>query len=91
MAEELDKETIEGLDNLFNAWLIENHMLSKGGVIYEGTAEGQIKEDNNGNPVRVNPETLRSKINNSVDGFAQYVQQQNPSIRITLEEQPFPE
>ncbi len=91
MAEELSKETVDALDKLFNAWLAENYMISKGGVIYEGTKDGRIKQDEKGEKVRANPETLRNKISNKDAGFAHYVQKHNKSIHITVQEQPFPE
>ena len=91
MANPLDKETQDALDTLFNIWLAEHAMMSKDGVIYAATKDGHIKQDKKGQWVRANPDVLRRSICSQQDGFAQYVQKKNPSIRIILRENPYPE
>lgn len=85
----LDKKTESAMDKLFNAWLAENNMISKGGVIYEGTkdtaAKDHIKQDNEGNPVRADAKLLREKINDG--SFEQYVQKKNKDAHITIKDQ----
>ena len=87
----LGEDLVKAMDKLFNAWLAENKLISKGGVIYEGTEDGQLKIDKQGNPVRANAEALREKIASQTDGFEQYVQKHNKSVQIEIQPQPYPQ
>ena len=75
-------ELLDAIDTLFNAWLAENNMISKGGVIYAGTAQGDILEDKKGNPVAVPAEKLRAMLNTGE--FAQFVQKNNPAVQVNV-------
>ncbi len=86
----LGGDLVAAMDKLFNAWLADNNMLSKGGVIFEGTKDGQIKQDGQGNPVKADAENLREKIVNKEDGFEPYVQKHSKSTQITIQQQPYP-
>lgn len=66
----LDEETLAVIDKLFNAWLAQDELVSKGGVIYEGTTEGDPKTDAQGNPIRANATELRQKIPEEFNSYA---------------------
>lgn len=85
----LDEKGTDAMDKLFNAWLTENHMISKGGVIYEGTKNGEVKQDNDGNPVRANPDLLREKVGDDKHGFEQYVSKNGKSTQVTTTQHDF--
>ena len=87
----LDEKSVLAMDKLFNSWLAENNMISKDGSIYQGTAEGQIKQDDRGNPVLVEPETLRDALGSQEDGFEQTVQKKNSSVEVIVQQQKYPE
>lgn len=96
---EIDPGTVDAMDNLFNAWLAENHMINRGGVIYEAMTErgreGEIKmgPDEQGNPVgvRADAERLRQMVMDKDNGFEHYVHQHKKSMLITVYQQPYPE
>jgi len=87
----LDGERVAAMDLLFNAWLAEQKMISKGGVIYEGTTSGQIKQDENGAPVRANAKTLRDIIASNESGFAKFAQKNNKAVQLLIQQQPYPQ
>lgn len=87
----LPEDTVAAMDKLFNAWLAENNMISKGGVIYEATEDGQIKTDANGNPVRADAQALREKIRSNAGGFQQYLEKNHAPVKVDIQQQPYPE
>jgi hypothetical protein len=78
----LEDDELNAIDTLFNAWLAENNMISKGGVIYAGTAKGDILEDKKGNPVAVPAEKLRAMLD--AGDFSQFVQKNNPAVQVNV-------
>ena len=86
-----DPELVKVMDKLFSSWLAENEKISKGGVIYEGTKDGQLKRDKLGNPVKTDPEALREKIASKTDGFEPYVQEHNKSVQLTIHQRAHPD
>ncbi|AHE65947.1 hypothetical protein [Legionella oakridgensis] len=89
--QELDAATVDALDKLFNAWLVENNMMSKGGVIYEMDEKGSIKKDSAGNPVKADADKLRELISNSAHGFEAYVHNKNAEVAISSRQHAYPE
>ncbi len=88
----LSDEIVAAMDKLFNAWLAENSLISKGGVIYEGDKNGNIKQNKQNEPIKADPIMLRQKINsNDADGFAHYVQHHNKAVHLTIRLQEYPE
>ncbi|WP_419419988.1 hypothetical protein ACNVED_01375 [Legionella sp. D16C41] len=69
----LDAQTATALDNLFNAWLAENEMVSKDSVIYESEADGHTKVDKNGKAIKADAERVRQLIADRDQGFGQYL------------------
>ena len=61
-------------------------MITKGGIIYQGTKNGAIETDANGELKRVAPTEIKA----AIAGFEQYVQKTNKSAQITVVEQNFP-
>ncbi len=98
-AEGVDEETALAMDTIFNAWLAKDHMISKGGVIYEGTDSGEIKKNDQGGDVRVTGdklEKLKENIGSSEEGglkkFVQdRVEEHKSTITLEVFEQKFPE
>jgi hypothetical protein len=68
--EPLDESSVAAMDKLFNAMLAEHQMISKGGTIYQGTKNGEIETDKNGELKKADPQEVKAKI----EGFEQYVQ-----------------
>ena len=89
--EPLDQDLVAAMDKSFNAWLADHAMVSKGGVIYEGTKDGFPKQDQQGNLLKANPVALREKITSDVDGFGPYVSKHHKSTELTIRQQPYPE
>jgi hypothetical protein len=83
----LEDEELNAMDTLFNAWLAENDMISKGGVIYAGTTNGDILEDKKGKPVVVPAEKLRAMLD--AGEFAQFVQKKNPEAQVNVRLHPY--
>jgi hypothetical protein len=83
-----DEESLP-LDQLFNAWLADNDMLTKDGVIYQSTADGEIKQDEKGQNKRANAEKLRELIKDEKKGFSQYVSKKSSSTKMTPVEHPY--
>lgn len=79
----LENEELETMDTLFNAWLADNEMISQGGVIYAGTAQGGIQQDKKGNPIIVPADKLRTMLEKT-DAFSQFVQKHNPSAEVKV-------
>jgi hypothetical protein len=80
----------EMMDELFNSWLAENKMISKGGVIYEVTEDGQIKKDAKGNDIKADAEKLRERISSPTEGFERFVARKSEALRVTAREQAYP-
>ncbi|WP_133128650.1 hypothetical protein [Legionella nagasakiensis] len=89
--QELDAETVEALDKLFNAWLVENNMMSKGGVIYEMDEKGNVKKDTAGNPVKADAEKLKELIQDTHRGFEAYVHNKNDDVMVSTRQHAYPE
>jgi len=93
----LDKEEESAMDILFNAWLAANKMISLGGVIYqyqldEKTKEIKPRKDAQGEPIRVDPQELRTMMaSDEADGFKQYMQGKNAAIQMTSQAHQYPE
>lgn len=86
MAEIVTGEVLNAMDTLFNAWLAQSNMVSKDGFIYQGTGDGNIKLDQQGNPMVVPAETLKKML--SGDGFPAYVKKHNPGVELVMKEHP---
>lgn len=86
----LDEKTTELMDSLFNGWLAQNQMLSKGGTIYQADQHGHIKKDPQGKMMVVGPGVLKQKMMSQDGGFESYVRKQNKLIKIKIEWHPFP-
>ena len=86
----LDTNQLNAMDNIFNAWLVENNMLCKNGVVYEATEQGEIKHDDRNQPVKADSERLNNLIQDGSKGFGQYLQKKNDSIDLTIREQAYP-
>ncbi|STX27727.1 Dot/Icm secretion system substrate [Legionella beliardensis] len=69
----LSPEVASVIDKLFNAWLAEQDMVSKGSAIYEADASGKIKTDKQGNPIKADAEKIRQLIHDRDKGFDQFL------------------
>lgn len=88
-----DGEPISGdlllaLDRLFNAWMAEKDMISKGSTIYECDANGEIKKDSQGEPIRVEAEQIRELITDPDEGFAEYLSDKGMPVDVELHQYP---
>lgn len=82
--EKPDKELIDAMDEAFHTWMRDQHMVSKGGLIY---AEEPL--DNDGNPTkRVSDDNFIKKLTSpEPDGFVEVAKNINSSINLTLQRQ----
>ncbi|KTD21007.1 Dot/Icm secretion system substrate [Legionella lansingensis] len=90
----IDKDSNQGVDKLFNAWLAENNMISKESVIYQGNEKGQILHDSKDEPLRANPEDVRQMVSDKTKGFPHFLEQFNKDgqeIQVTPRLQRYPE
>jgi hypothetical protein len=88
--EPLDQDLVSAMDKSFNAWLAERGLVSKGGVIYEGTKDGLPKQDEQGKLLRANSALLREQIMSDKEGFKPYVDKHHQSTQLTIQEQSYP-
>ena len=79
----LEDDELEAMDTLFNAWLAENKMISQGGVIYAGTAKGEIERDKKGHSIIAPAEKLRTLLDKT-DDFSRFVQKNNPAAEVKV-------
>lgn len=86
----LDELTNAELDKLFNAWLAENNMISKGGVIYEADEAGEIKYDKAGNPQKADPDELKQKVHDKSSGFKRFVHERDEDVELNVREHAYP-
>lgn len=96
----LDNKTVDSLDKLFNSWLATMkfesndgatyNLISKDGAIFKAT-KATIWLDNQGEPVRVDPEEFKSLLDRKNNGLEAYIQEQNKDIGITIQQHEFPE
>lgn len=85
----LTGEALDSMDTLFNAWLAKNQMISEGGIIYEGTSAGEIKQVK-GASVHVNPDKLDALL--SGNEFEQYVKEKTTKVsEILIRKNPYVE
>lgn len=84
----LEGDELQAMDTLFNAWLAENDMLSKGGVIYQATAHGDIAQDKKGNALIVPAEKLRTLLDKTTE-FADFVQKNNKGVQVAVRVHPY--
>jgi hypothetical protein len=83
----LEANEVQSLDILFNAWLANQGIVSKGGALYEADQKGQIKTDNAGQPIKADSNLIiKELITNK--SFEAYVKKQG--INITSEEHSYP-
>ncbi len=80
---DLDSNASQAMDDIFNAWLAENKMFSRGGVIYEGTPATQT-------PVRASAETLREKVVDKKSGVAAFVDTHYKSMKLNANQLEYP-
>jgi hypothetical protein len=84
----LDPEVVALLDKLFNAWLAENNIVSKDGVLYQSEANGDIKTDSRGKPLIANHDHVKSLLMDSKKGLIQYFQ--SKGIEMEIKQHPYP-
>ncbi len=87
----LATEALASMDTLFNAYLAKSNLISEGGVIYQGTPAGGIKQDN-GSPVHAMPEEVIALLSGNT--FADYVNEKAKSARqitISIRQNEYPE
>ncbi len=88
-----DEQVIEGaeledLDTQFNVMLAEKNMLSQGGVIYQATADGEIKLDAKNNPQKASPAVVREMLSGS--DFERSLQKVKPDVKIEIRLHDYP-
>ncbi|WP_028389411.1 hypothetical protein [Legionella fairfieldensis] len=85
----VSKDRAVDMDKLFTAWLAKNNLLSQNGLIYEGTESGQIRHDEEGNPLKANPEEIKQLMDDKEKGFSRF--SQDLGIQITIQQHAYPE
>lgn len=82
----LSAEDTDAMDKMLNAYLVENHTINRGGVIYDIDEKGDIKQDRQGQFSRTKPEALKK----ALEGFPRYVAQRTQTTNVIVAEQPYP-
>lgn len=85
----LDANVVDSLDKLFNAWLSEKGVISKGSTLYEATEHGEIKKDSQGKEIKADAERIKSLLNDKDEGFAQFLDKKGIKD-ITIQQQEYP-
>jgi hypothetical protein len=85
----VDKDTQAALDVLFNAWLSTQQLISKDGVIYQSTPQGEIQKDSSGKPMIADPKKLKDDLNKLDTGFAAYARKSNGTLDVTAKERTY--
>lgn len=90
----LNNELLIALDRLFNAWLAEKGMISKGSVIYQCDENGEIKKSSTGEPLTVQADRIRQLIEDETQGFGTYMLEKGKPVTVVQhqypEQQPVP-
>lgn len=87
----MEEESTHSLDNLFNAWLASQNLMSKGSVIYAVDDKGKILRDDKGVPIVVNTDRLNTKIlSEGEDGFTHFLQKHSKQLQLTLKQRSYP-
>lgn len=73
----IDEPLVAHYDVLLNAYLAGEKVVSLDGVLYECTANGEIKQDAKGNDLRANPERARELLG---EGFEAYLEDKGVAI-----------
>jgi hypothetical protein len=84
----LDSKTVDLLDKLFNSWLAENEVVSKGSTLHECDENGQVKEQDPAEKQKM-VEKIKELITNNQEGFAKYLK--DKGIPITIQQHKYPE
>lgn len=82
----VDPEINAAMDKLFNAYLADNNIISKGSILYEATNDGEVKKDMDGNPVKANVEKIKKII---TAGFEKYLEKKE--VAATIQSRDYPE
>jgi hypothetical protein len=86
---EKGSETEMAMDAVFNAWLAKQKLISKSGVIYQCTENGEIAKDKAGNPIKANVEKLEATQKDPKDGFIAFAKNYNRTLTVSSEQHPF--
>lgn len=84
----LDSKLVDLLDKLFNSWLAENEVVSKGSTLHECDANGDIKEQDQAQKIKT-VEKIKELISNNQEGFGKYLK--DKGIPITIQQHKYPE
>lgn len=85
----LGEQRSEVFDKLLNAWLAENRMVSKQGVVYEADENGVIKKDSEGQPKRADADRLRQMIADKQQGLSAFISRQNGKVELSIKSYPY--
>lgn len=79
------ESTVNSMDTLFNAWLADNDMISRDGIIYEADEQGHIKKDETQGEVKAKAD----KIKQIIEKLPAYVKNNNQSVEMEMKKHPF--
>jgi hypothetical protein len=85
----LDPKAQFSLDRLYNSWLAEENIMCQGGIYYESTSNGDIKQDKLGNQITVDPDKVE-KLSQKYENFLNK-QQIEGLERVVIVQQKYPE
>jgi hypothetical protein len=76
-----DEAMIKGLDALFHGWLKKEGLLCRDQLIYEATESGEIKTDDAGTPIQVDPDVLKTRLLDEASGLKAYINGESASVK----------
>lgn len=83
-----DDKIINDIDELYNAWLAENGMLSQGSEIYLADPHGNILKDMQGQKKRAEGRRVRDLMEDPDKGFQQYMSKRGIQVNTTQHSYP---
>ncbi|WED42656.1 hypothetical protein [Legionella cardiaca] len=87
---EHEPETIQALDKLLNAHLAENQIISKGGKLYAGDENGQIRRDSKGEPILADVEKAVQAVKDAGKKISELVKEAGKEIPVTTKQHEYP-
>lgn len=70
-----DTNLQEALDKLFNAWLAENNIKTKGSVLYEATIDGKIRQKEGGGDMVADAKKVEALLRDANKGLQSYFEE----------------
>jgi hypothetical protein len=84
----VDPKIVDALDKLFNSWLAKNNIISRDGHLYYSDERGNILNDTDNSPLKVDPDKFRELMADPHQGYQAYLSSKGVRIKIAMHDFP---